>query len=133
MDARVGVGPFRTRASSAKAKANMRPFVHWTLAWTACFAVMFTLMAATALVQGQLDAHWRSFPGAVEGVVLLVVMSLVSGAAIAAIGAFFDWLGWRDPQERPVKNPIVRTALLPAVLYALILLWWALKHYAETN
>lgn len=105
----------------------MRPFVHWTLAWTASFAVTFALIATIAFVRGQLDERWQSVSGALQGVLLLVVLSVISGIAITGIGAFFDRLGWsRQPPQRPINNPIVRAALLPVLIFAACLLLWVL-------
>jgi hypothetical protein len=104
----------------------MRPFVHWTLAWTVCFAVTFALLAATAFVRGQLDLRWQTLPGVGQGIALLVVLSVVGGVAIAGIGAFFDWLGWdRAPQKKPITNPIVRAALLPILVFGAVFLLWS--------
>jgi hypothetical protein len=105
----------------------MRPFVHWTLAWTASFAVTFALLAATAFVRGQVEERWQSVSGALQGVALLLVLSVTGGVVIAGIGAFFDRLGWsHEPPRRPVKNPIVRAALLPVLILATCALSWVL-------
>jgi hypothetical protein len=100
----------------------MRSFVHWTVAWTTCFLITFALIAATALVRGQLDRSWQSAPGAIEGIGIIIALSLVSGAAIAGIGALSERFGW-DPHQKPVTNPILRAALLPIILFATMLLW----------
>jgi hypothetical protein len=84
-------------------------------------------MAATALVRGQLDSRWQSVTGAVQGIALIVALSVVSGVALAGLGAFFDWLGWgSEPQKKPVSNPIVRAVLLPILLFGAALLLWTL-------
>jgi hypothetical protein len=86
----------------------MRPFVHWTLAGTACFAVTAVFLAATDLFRGQLDSRWQSAPGAVQGIAQLIVVSVIGGSAIAGIASFFDWLGW---DRQAITDPIVRAAL----------------------
>ena len=104
----------------------MRPFVHWSLAWTACFAVTIALMAATYLARGQLNSHWLSMTGAIQGIALLIGFSVVAGVTIAGIGAFFDWLGWdREAQREDIRNPIVRLTLLPLILFTAGFIWWS--------
>jgi hypothetical protein len=105
----------------------MHRFVHWTLAWTVCFAVTFVLLTATAFVRGQVNSQWQTLPGAAQGVALGLVVSVVGGAVLAGLDAFFDWLGWdREPAKKPIANPIVRAALLPIVLFGMALLLWSL-------
>lgn len=107
---------------------TMRPFIHQSLAWTAFFAVTSVLMFGIALVSGRLDLRFQSMSGATQGLLFIIVVSSASGIAIAGIIRFFDWAGWvRDPQQKSVRNPIVRAAIAPVLMFiALLFLLWVL-------
>jgi hypothetical protein len=104
----------------------MRPFVHQSIAWAVALAVTAALTAAGVFARGDLHPNWQSVSGAARGISIITIASTVGGVAITGITRFFDWVGWgREPQQEPVRNPIVRAAIAPVLIFGAVyfLLW----------